>query len=140
MNSNLTVSIHTFVHDVDAQHAAFAAPLGLSVMGMLILNQLYHEDGVLASALAQSVGKAATSFTPQLDRLQDAGLICRKPHPNDRRAVQIFLTEKGKALRKAIVDHMNDTNTRLRDLLSARIGSVNTVDGLFAPLPEAQAN
>lgn len=37
-------------------------------------------------------------MTARLDRLEKAGLIVRKPHETDRRAVQIALTPKGKEL------------------------------------------
>lgn len=138
--SNLTVSIHTFVHDLDALHEQFAAERGISTMGMLVLHELYREDGQKASDLALKVGKAATSFTPLLDRLQEAELICRRPHPKDRRAVQIFLTIQGMALRKDIVGHMDAMETCLRETFSARLKQPMPpgLEPLFAPLPESK--
>ena len=56
---------------------------------------LYDEDGQHASELARAVGRAATSFTPNLDKLQDKALIERRPDPGDRRAVRIYLTDAG---------------------------------------------
>lgn len=140
MNSNLTVAIHEFTHSIDTLHNEFAAGHSITVMGLLILHQLYQQDGQKASQLAAAVGRAATSFTPIIDTLERAGLVCRKPSKRDRRAVHIYLTDEGQALRKSIVGHMDAVETRLHDLLSARIWSVKTVDALFAPLPETQAS
>lgn len=140
MNSKLTVSIHQFADSINAQHAEFAHGLGISIFQMLTLNELYKQDGQRASDLAAAVGRAATSFTPLLDALQAAGLICRKPHKKDRRSVQMWLTDEGKALRKDIVGHMDVVEARIAKELKARTnkpGFLN-LETLFAPLPEVQ--
>jgi DNA-binding MarR family transcriptional regulator len=46
-------------------------PEGLTVIEWYILRALYDSDGRHASELARAVGRAATSFTPNLDKLQD---------------------------------------------------------------------
>lgn len=76
----------------------------IPLVEVCILNALYVQDGQHASTLAQSVGRAATSFTPLLDRLEKRGLIERRPDKTDRRAVLIHLTSKGWALRGVIED------------------------------------
>lgn len=70
--------------------------LGLTVIEWYILRALYANDGQNASQLANEVGRAATSFTPNLDKLQTKGYVTRLPDPDDRRAVHIFLTNKAK--------------------------------------------
>jgi DNA-binding MarR family transcriptional regulator len=37
-------------------------------------------------------------MTKLLDRLESKGLLQRRPHPDDRRAVMIELTDEGRAL------------------------------------------
>ena len=81
------------LRNMDQVFRRAARPLGLSVIEWYILRALYEQDGQHASELAQAVGRAATSFTPNLDKLQDKGLIERRPDPGDRRAVRIFLTD-----------------------------------------------
>lgn len=78
-------------------------PLGLTVIEWYILRALYQKDGQHASDLAQSVGRAATSFTPNLDRLSEKEFVERRPDPQDRRAVCIFLTEKGVELKDEVL-------------------------------------
>lgn len=68
--------------------------LGLSVVEFFIIRALYESDGQHASHLAKAVGRAATSFTPNLDRLEAKGWLTRKADKADRRAVTIWLTAK----------------------------------------------
>jgi DNA-binding MarR family transcriptional regulator len=72
----------------------------------MIMNSLFADDGQHASVLANSVGRAATSFTPILDRLQKKGYVERRSDSADRRAVKIFITKKGHA-NKDRIDALN---------------------------------
>jgi DNA-binding MarR family transcriptional regulator len=45
--------------------------------------------------LAKWAGLSGPAMTNRLDRLEAAGLVRRRPDPDDRRAVQIELTEQG---------------------------------------------
>jgi MarR family transcriptional regulator, organic hydroperoxide resistance regulator len=57
-----------------------------------------------ASELAAQVGSRPTTMTSVLDRLTGRGLIERRPHPADRRAVQIELTAAGRAMAATVRD------------------------------------
>jgi DNA-binding MarR family transcriptional regulator len=48
--------------------------------------------------LAQREGLSSGAMTNRLDRLEKAGLVQRLPDPDDRRALQVELTEKGHEL------------------------------------------
>lgn len=75
---------------------------GLTVIQAHALMALYQQDGQRPTDIAKAVGRAATSVTPVLDAVESAGYTVRKPHPEDRRAVTIWLTEAGEALRETI--------------------------------------
>jgi DNA-binding MarR family transcriptional regulator len=68
----------------------------VSPISLYILRSLGFRDGQYASELARTVGRAATSFTPNLDKLESAGLVERRPDAGDRRAVRIHLTAAGR--------------------------------------------
>lgn len=69
------------------------AGLRLNALELNVLMVLFDCDGMKASDLARAVGRAATSFTPNLDKLQSRGFIERRADAGgDRRAVNIFLT------------------------------------------------
>ena len=77
--------------------------IGLTVIEWYVLRALYEADGQNASQLACAVGRAATSFTPNLDKLQKKGYVTRIPDASDRRAVHIYLTDKAKRERTTIL-------------------------------------
>jgi DNA-binding MarR family transcriptional regulator len=57
-------------------------------------------------------------MTNRIDRLEKAGLVERRPHPNDRRGALVALTEKGGALiDKAVGAHVANERAIL-DLLT----------------------
>lgn len=45
--------------------------------------------------LAEIQGLSSGAMTNRLDRLEEAGLVRRLPDPNDRRSLQVELTDKG---------------------------------------------
>jgi DNA-binding MarR family transcriptional regulator len=89
---------------------------GLSVIEMYILRALFERDGQHASELARAVGRAATSFTPNLDKLQDKGLIERRPNPSDRRAVRIYLTPNSSEYKNGVMEATSTIDGKIEQL------------------------
>lgn len=104
------------LRNLDQMFGRLIQPLGLTVIEWYILRALYEQDGQHASELARAVGRAATSFTPILDKLQDKGLVERRPDPTDRRAVRIYLTSKGAAQRKAVLNSAEQIDKQIREM------------------------
>jgi DNA-binding MarR family transcriptional regulator len=75
--------------------------------------------------LAQAVLLSRSNITRLVDRLEEAGLLCRKRCPNDRRGQYAALTPEGLALRKQIwatysqsiakhfANHLSDAEVKL---------------------------
>ena len=63
----------------------------------LILH-LGDEDGLPLSELGKRCGLESSTMTPLVDELERRGLAQRLRSPEDRRVVQLYLTEKGHAL------------------------------------------
>lgn len=63
---------------------------------LFLLSCLQHCDGQKPRDLAEQVCLDASSLTGLLDRTEKAGLIERRPDPEDRRALRIHLTESGR--------------------------------------------
>ena len=63
-----------------------------------ILYVLWQNDDISISSLAAQTSLANTTLTAMLDRMENSGLIVRKPDPKDRRNRLIALTEKAKSL------------------------------------------
>lgn len=84
---------------VRAMEAEIAAKgLDLRFTQFLILKRLARLGPMGASELARSVELDGGAMTRQLDQLEQRGLLRRRPHELDRRALRIELTEAGDAL------------------------------------------
>jgi DNA-binding MarR family transcriptional regulator len=83
------LSMRTAVAGALAEH-------GLSVAQYASLMILDEEPGITVADVARKVSSARQSANEMLAGLERSGLIERRPHPRDRRAQQIFLTEPGR--------------------------------------------
>ena len=108
----------------------------MTVIEWYILRALYERDGQHASELAQAVGRAATSFTPNLDKLQDKGYIERRPDRTDRRAVRIYLTEKALQNRDNVLDSAESLDAYLGTILGS--SELDTFNRVMAQLQELE--
>jgi DNA-binding MarR family transcriptional regulator len=68
-----------------------------------VLNCLWVQEGVTPKELADIIFKDKPNTNRILEKLQIKELIVRKPHPIDKRAFQIFLTDRGWALRDELI-------------------------------------
>jgi DNA-binding MarR family transcriptional regulator len=63
--------------------------------------------------VAERIGISARNMTAAVDALEDATLVLRRPHPDDRRATLIELTEEGRSMIKTALTPTLDVMTRL---------------------------
>jgi DNA-binding MarR family transcriptional regulator len=131
-NGSLWCNLDIALRNLDQIFGQEVEPLGLTVIEWYILRALYQQDGQHASELARAVGRAATSFTPILDKLQHKGLIERRPDPTDRRAVRIYLTEKGHGLRDGVLKSADRIDKKMQK--SASNGSFKEFLAVLATL------
>ena len=64
-------------------------------IGFVLLN-INSEHGTPATKIAPMMGLEARSLTRMLKSMEEKGLIYKKPDPDDKRSVRIFLTDVGK--------------------------------------------
>lgn len=96
---------------------------GLSVADFDVLATLRrraHTGGLKAKDLQASVMITSGGMTKRLDRLQAAGLIERRPDPDDRRGVVITLTSAGRELIDEVLPVLLTAET---EAIRAAIGS-----------------
>lgn len=68
-----------------------------------VLNCLWEQEGVTPKELADRIFKDKPNTNRILEKLQMKELIVRKLHPIDKRAYQIFLTDRGWQLKKELI-------------------------------------
>lgn len=77
-----------------------------------LLGFLWQKDGLSQAELSERSQIDRTTIGGLIDRLEKEGLVKRLPHPEDRRAYCIRLTEKGKALEAELTPIANRTLER----------------------------
>ena len=96
----------TMINKIDAQ----LAPFDVSAAQWLVV-LLVGEDAVAsASGLCDKLSYDPGAMTRLLDRLERKGIVRRVRSPEDRRTIQLELTESGKALYPKIIAAIADAN------------------------------
>jgi MarR family transcriptional regulator, transcriptional regulator for hemolysin len=101
----------------------------------LILSSLKGSDWRTQLDLARSVGIEGPTLTRHLDGMEQAGLVKRRRHPDDRRAFQVELTAAGEAMHTQLLKSVISFNTRLRRGITGA-----EVDALRGTLERMAAN
>ncbi|PXW71645.1 DNA-binding MarR family transcriptional regulator [Blastomonas natatoria] len=68
--------------------------LGMTSLQWRTVARLNREPGMRQSELADLLEVEPITLSRMIDRLADSGMVCRKPDPNDRRAWNLYLTDK----------------------------------------------
>jgi DNA-binding MarR family transcriptional regulator len=79
-----------------ATDAAFK-PLGVSGAQLGVLFLLEKKPGAMLKDVSDGLGINASAITALIGRMEDAGLVRRRPSDHDGRAVHIFATADGLA-------------------------------------------
>ncbi|MFJ9634536.1 MarR family winged helix-turn-helix transcriptional regulator [Streptomyces sp. NPDC091280] len=98
------------LHDLDMQCAArmrdWVTPLGLTVAQASALREM--TGPMTMRELAVKMSCEPSNATIVIDKLEALQLIERRPHPTDRRAKQLVLTEDGTELRERVLKALAD--------------------------------
>jgi DNA-binding MarR family transcriptional regulator len=96
-----------FMHRSMHEWMRYIKSLGLSMPQFSILMRLYHGKGCGVSEISEYLDVTTAAASQIVDRLVQANLIQRNEDPNDRRAKQIELSAKGKAIIEKGVEARN---------------------------------
>lgn len=75
---------------------------GMTYPRMRLLHELAEEGTQIMGALRDRLGVSARTITVLVDGLERDGFATRVPHPHDRRATLVELTDKGRAAHRAV--------------------------------------
>src|SRR5579872_6914392 len=86
------------------------APHGVSIGMWFFLRALWQEDGISQRELSQRVGMMEPTTASALTNMERKGLVRRLRNKSDRRIVNVFLTERGRALRRGLLPLAAEVN------------------------------
>lgn len=99
-----------------------AQTLGLTRAQWQVLTYVGRNEGTNQASLADFMEVEPITLSRHIDRMQAAGLVERRPDPNDRRAYRIYLTEEGRPI-----------------LAKLRVLGTEVLDEVLAGVPEQDA-
>ncbi len=100
LDNQLCFVLYACSRGLTRSYRPLLAGLDITYPQYLVMLVLWEQDGVSVKALGERLFLDSGTLTPLLKRMASAGLIARKRSATDERRVNIFLTAKGKALKK----------------------------------------
>ena len=120
MRRDKTIDFHIkwVWHAISRMYNIYAASEDMTMsIGYVLLN-IDTDNGTPATKIGPLIGMEPRSLTRMLKSLEEKGWIYRKTDPNDKRFVNVFLTEKGKEKRNFARAGVLEFNERVMENLS----------------------
>lgn len=110
-------------------------PLGLTQVQWRAIAHIARQEGCRQAILAELLEIKPITLTRLIDRLADAGWVARLPDPDDRRAIQLHLTQKARPLIETMQEKALETREKaLHDI------ETEEFDILFMALKKMKTN
>jgi len=84
---------------------------GVSMGQWFFLRALWDEDGLTQRELSHRVGMMEPTTVTAVNVMESQGLVQRVRNAHDRRKMNVFLTDKGRALRETMMPSASDIAT-----------------------------
>ena len=111
------------------------SPFGLTPPQYFVFNALWMGDGISIGELGERVFLDSSTLTGVIDRMEKSGYVERRPNPDDRRSVLVFLTAKARELGPQILEFADELDATLRQLFSQE--ETGTFEQVLRGLAEA---
>lgn len=85
---------------------------GVTIGQWYFLRVLWEEDGLTQRELSQRVGMMEPTTVTALNGMEKRDYVKRVRNTEDKRKVNIYLTDRGRALRNTLLPHAIDVNIR----------------------------
>jgi DNA-binding MarR family transcriptional regulator len=89
--SDVARAMRTHIDQCAREHGMTRAQWG-------VLVRLERQEGMTQAEMAEALEIQPISLVRLIDRLCEQDLVERRPHPTDRRANRLYLTDKGRAM------------------------------------------
>ena len=93
------------------------SPYRLTPQQFVLLAFLWKQDSLTQAELSEISGIDRTTMGGLIDRLAKDGLVQRLPHPDDRRAHRVCLTDRG----TAVEEELSNLARQVRQRFLARL-------------------
>ncbi len=137
--------VRASLHLLGAADAYLQSELGVSFAEKSLLGQLAMDEGeVPMTELAERLVITKAGMTKMVDRLEEAGLVRRRPSTTDRRVTSVVLTAEGRRLQAKIketfipwIEEHFASHLTVDELRSVRAALLKVVEAEGGVIPEA---
>ncbi len=84
----------------------------------ILLTILWKKEGVSQVELSRKTGVDRATLVGIIDRMEEAGLLERRPCPKDRRVHRVWLTERGRGFEEDLVNAADRVRERIVQRIS----------------------
>ena len=84
------------------------AAYGLSPVDFSVLSLIMHNPGITSRQLCSALNLLPPNLVGKINAMEKRALLARRPHPDDGRAIGLYLTSEGEALMLAAERTAND--------------------------------
>jgi len=95
-------------------------PFDLTLEQFHLLKNMSPVTGLTQRELCETAGKTPANLSRMLDRMESKLLVVRRENPTDRRALLVFLTNKGRDLIEEVLDGFESLSAQLTAGISAK--------------------
>jgi len=106
---DLLVSMRQIIQAIDIHSRTLNKRFGLTGPQLVVLLEIYQKGQISITPLSKATSLSQATVTDITKRLATKGLIDRKKREDDRRAVNLFLTETGTEVMKDLPSPMQET-------------------------------
>lgn len=92
------IALKRSINEIESKTRKFVGSFGLNLNEFAVLEILYHKGKRTTQQIKESILIANSSTTYIVDKLCDKGLVKREFSPEDRRVINVEITESGRKL------------------------------------------
>lgn len=108
---SLLISIRKIIQAVDIHSRKLNKRFGLTGPQLIVLHEISLNGQISITPLSKATSLSQATVTDITKRLETRGYIARKKREDDKRAVSLFLTDKGKEIIKNLPPLLQETFT-----------------------------
>lgn len=117
LTSYLCFSMRAAMKKIEKNLSLQLEGTGVTIPQSFILSYLLNEDGATLKEIGNKSLIDSSSMTVLIDKLEKDGLVERQLDTQDRRAIRVFVTERGREVAVKVVEIGRNFNSHLYDLL-----------------------
>lgn len=108
---DLLVSMRKIIQAIDIHSRTLNKRFGLTGPQLVVLQEIFQKGQVSITPLSRATSLSQATVTDITKRLEAKGFIARKKREDDRRAVNLFLTDAGTVMMKDLPSPLQETFT-----------------------------